>query len=322
MSTNIFDLINEYKDVSEPSALAVIVSRQAPTSGKPGDKALINSRGEVKGWIGGGCTKGIVIKESLAAIADQKPRMVIIDPNETKESTVDVKYYKMTCQSGGAVEVYIEPIMQATQLLIIGRSHIAQALCRIAKSAEFKVIVAQETTEDEMFQEADQHIHLSEIGDTTNLESAYVVVCTQGENDALSLEHAINLNPKYLAFVSSRKKANAIYRVLKSNDVTIDQLKTIRTPAGLDIMAKTPQEVAISILAEIIQTKRSLETKGDSIPIDLSKDLDDNIYINPVCRIPVLKDTAMHILEYKGEKVYFCCDGCKVSFDKEPAAYL
>ena len=185
------------------------------------------------------------------------------------------------------------------------------------------MIVAQETAEDEMFQEADRHIHLSEIGDTTNLESAFVVVCTQGENDALSLEHAINLKPKYLAFVSSRKKANAIYRVLKSNDVTVDQLKTIRTPAGLDIMAKTPQEVAISILAEIIQTKRSLETKGESpVPIDLSKDLDDNIYINPVCKIPVLKDAAMHILEYKGEKVYFCCDGCKVSFEKEPAAYL
>lgn len=323
MSTNIFDLVSEYKDLSEPSALAVIISRTAPTSGKPGDKALINSRGQVKGWIGGGCTKGIVIKESLAAIADQKPRLVVIDPSETKENTQDVKYYKMTCQSGGAVKVYIEPLMQATQLLIIGRSHIAKALCKIAKSADFKVIVAQETAEDEMFQEADQQIHLKEISDITNTRSTFVVVCTQGENDAISLEYAINLNPMYLAFVSSKKKANAIYRVLKSNEVTIDQLKTIRTPAGLDIMAKTPQEVAISILAEIIQTKRSLDTNGDSsVPIDLSKDLDNNIYINPVCKIPVLKDAAKHILEYKGEKVYFCCDGCKVSFEKEPAAYL
>ena len=113
----------------------------------------------------------------------------------------------------------------------------------------------------------------------------------------------------YLSFVSSKKKANAIYRVLKSNEVTIDQLKTIRTPAGLDLMAKTPQEVAISILAEIIQTKRSKDMqKEPPLPADIIKGLDNNIYINPVCKIPVLKDAAKHILEYKGEKVYFCCD--------------
>ena len=327
MSTNIFDLVTENKDTSGPYALAVIVSRQAPSSGKPGDKAVINSKGEVKGWIGGGCTKGIVIKESLAAIADQKPRLVIIDQKETRESTPDTKYYKMTCQSGGTVEVFIEPIMQATQLLIIGRSHIAQALCKIAKASEFNVAVALEVPEDEMFPEADERIEFLELNKMNDPENTFIVVCTQGENDEQGLIEAINLNPRYLAFVSSRKKANSIYSQLKKRGITIDMLKTIKTPAGLDIQAKTPQEVAISILAEIVQTKRTVKTNADqesqtdAVAIAM-QELDENIYINPVCNIPVQKDTAKHVLEYKGEKVYFCCDGCKVSFEKDPTAYM
>ncbi len=320
MSTNIFNLSTEYDDLEEPAALAMIVKRVAPTSGKPGDKAIVTSSGEVKGWIGGGCTKGIVIKEAMAAIAEQKPRLVIIDQNEPIPSTPDVKYYTMTCQSGGAVEVYIEPIMQTDKLLIIGRSHIAQSLCKIAKAADFNVTIAMDQNEDEMFENADHFVKISDLDNYKHGKDSFVVVCTQGENDEVSLQKAIDMNPGYLSFVASRRKANGVYNTIKKMGVTIDQLKTIKTPAGIDIKAKTPQEVAISILAEIVEHKRS-EDKVEE-PLEMTEAFNDNLYINPVCKIPVQKDTAKHVLEYKGEKVYFCCDGCKESFEKDPAAYI
>ncbi len=105
---------------------------------------------------------------------------------------------------------------------------------------------------------------------------------------------------------------------LKRNGVPHDELVKIKTPAGIDINAKTAEEVAISILAQIVEAKRSDENQSSE---EVTQELED-LYINPVCKIPVQKSTAKHVLDYKGEKVYFCCDGCKVSFEKEPAAYM
>lgn len=325
MSNDFFDTVREYGDSDEPAAIAMIVRREAPSSGKPGDKAIITQKGEVKGWIGGGCTKGIVIKESIEAIQDHKPRLVSIMPSGAQGDVPGVKYYKMTCQSGGSVDIYIEPIMSTTHLLILGRSHIAQALAKIAKTTGYKVSVVSDQADDDMFSEADEVGRLSEFKPDQVTANTFVVVCTQGENDAISLEKAIEANPRYLAFVSSRKKANAIYMGLKKSGVPIEKLAQIKTPAGIDINAKVPEEVAISILAEIIKEKRSEESDGEDTrlaDLDAATTLGEDFYINPVCKIPVQKSTAKHILEHKGEKVYFCCDGCKESFEKELAAYM
>ena len=121
--------IEAVQQTNEPRALAMVVRREAPSSGNPGDSAVITQDGEVKGWIGGGCTKGIVIKEALEAINDQKPRLVRIEPSTDAPDQEGVKNYKMTCASGGSVDVYIEPVLPMTKIIIFGRSHIAKALC-------------------------------------------------------------------------------------------------------------------------------------------------------------------------------------------------
>ncbi len=325
MSNDFFDHVREHSETDEPAAMAMIVRREAPSSGKPGDKAVITQKGEVKGWIGGGCTKGIVIKESLEAIHDHKPRLVSIMPSGPSEDIPGVKYYKMTCQSGGSVDIYIEPIMPTTHLLILGRSHIAQALAKIAKATGYKVSVISDQADEDMFAGVDKLGMLADFHEDMVTGNTFIVVCTQGENDALSLEKAIKAKPNYLAFVSSRKKANSIFMGLKKTGVPIEELAKIKTPAGIDINAKIPEEVAISILAEIIKEKRVEDPKTDEVNIselDASTTLGDDFYINPVCKIPVQKSTAKHILEHNGEKVYFCCDGCKESFEKEPEAYI
>lgn len=313
---------NKKVNSDEPTALALVVRREAPSSGKPGDKAIISKDGKVDGWIGGGCTKGIVIKEALSAIREQTPRLVRILPQDGGVDTPGVKNYLMTCQSGGSVEVYIEPIMPATQIRIFGRSHIAKALCEVGRAAGFEISVISDLAEVEMFPEAQNVTSLKSFDKDTQYPNDFVVVCTQGEQDEESLHAALNTKPRYISFVSSRKKANSILMALKKRDVPHDELVKVNTPAGIDINAKTPHEVAISILAQIIQEKRS--DSDESSSSGLAQDLKEaeDLYINPVCKIPVQKSTAKHIIEHNGEKVYFCCDGCKTSFEKEPDLYL
>ena len=142
------------KNENEPSALAMVVRREAPSSGKPGDRAIITKSGEVKGWIGGGCTKGIVIKEALEAISQQTPRLVRIEPSIDAVEQEGVKNYKMTCASGGSVDVYIEPIMPITNIYIFGRSHIAKALSEIGAAAGYHMHIISDLADDGMFEKA------------------------------------------------------------------------------------------------------------------------------------------------------------------------
>lgn len=321
LDNHIFEQLEELRSQDRNAAVAVVVNRKAPTSGKPGDKALITEEGDVHGWIGGGCTKGIVIKEAIAALRDQKPRLVKIAPGaETKTDQQGVKTYSMMCQSEGSVDVYIEPMIPASKIYIFGRSHIAKALCEIGAAAGYEMTVISDLSEHEMFPKARKFHSLSEFDVKLLKPADFVVVCTQGEDDEKSLEAAVASQANYVSFVSSRRKANSIYRTLKKQGTPIEDLAQVKTPAGLDLNAKSPQDVAISILAEIVQAKQTKEKAFDEE--DTFQVMTGDLYMNPVCKIPVQKSTAKHVLEHKGEKVYFCCDGCKVSFEKEPEAYL
>jgi xanthine dehydrogenase accessory factor len=312
--------LESYQKKQEAVAMASIVRREAPTSGKPGDKALITQNGEIKGWIGGGCTRGIVIKEALAAIEERSPRLVRIQTALDTPEQSGVKNYKMTCMSGGSLEVYIEPIMPLLELKIFGRSHIAKALCELGALSGFRVTVISDLVEEEMFSTASNRDTLKAFDPALHL-NAFVVVCTQGEGDEESLASALQTDPRYLGFVASSRKANAVLMALKRKEVPHAQLARVKTPAGLDINAKTPTEVAISILAEIIQLSRSEEdSTAPSIPSEPK--ISSDLYINPVCKIPVSKSAAKHVVEHEGEQVYFCCDGCYESFQKEPSAYI
>ncbi len=308
----------------EPYATATIVRRQIPSSGKPGDRAIITPDGRIHGWIGGGCTRGIVLKEALESLRDHKPRIVHISPDARESDSGQTKRYTMTCQSGGEVEVYIEPVLPKPQILIFGKSHIAMALARIAKTMDYRVSVVVPAVEEGLFHGVDQIFANASFPGGEAYEKSYVVVCTQGEGDAEALFQALALKTDYTAFVASRKKANGIFQELRLKGITMDQLKEIRTPAGLDIGAKLPEEVAISILAEIIKIFRAKQAELEHQKQENGPDAlpNEDYYLNPVCNIPIQKSTAKHVLVYNNEKVYFCCDGCKVSFEKDPEKYM
>jgi len=308
----------------ETYAVAMVVRRVVPTSGKPGDKAIIRQDGSISGWIGGGCTRGIILKEALAAMKDGKPRLVSID-KDGKEQKPGVISYSMTCQSGGTVDVYIEPVLPKPQLVIMGKSHIAMALSKLGKAMGYHIDVVADNIEQEGFVDADRYLSPTEFDIKDIKPNSCIIVSTQGEGDENALEQAIKSGASYIAFVASRRKANSIFRELKDRDITFDQIKKVKTPAGMDIQAKLPEEVAISVLAQIIQHIRQPEpatTPEKKAIKDQKPPALKDYYINPVCQVPVHKATAKHTIDYNGQKVYFCCDGCRVSFEKEPEKYI
>ncbi len=311
-----------YRD-NQPFAIASVINRQLPSSGKPGDKAVIEQNGQITGWIGGGCTRGIILKEAGKAIQDGMPRIVRISPDMDSTPKTGVIDYKMTCYSGGSVEVFIEPVLPRPQIVIMGKSHVAKALSRIAKAMDYSITVVAGSADQTMFPDADKIEAKLEHPQSIS-ENAFVVVCTQGENDEAHLAQALHTRAAYIGFVSSRKKANAVFQTLRQQEFTFDQLKRIKTPAGLDIHAKLAEEIAVSILAEIITKLRdgSRPPQEESTQQQTPQASEESaIFINPVCEVPVEKSTAKHVVEYEGLKYYFCCDGCKVTFEKAPEKY-
>lgn len=312
-------MFDELTNEKAPYAVAMVVNRVAPSSGKPGDKAVILPDGTIKGWIGGGCTRGIVLKEALLAIQQGKPRLISISPGAEDTTRQGVVSYTMTCQSGGSVDVYIEPVLSKPHILIMGRSHIGMALSKLSKVTGYRVSVLAPGADKITFPEADKVLDQEQLDVSMISDNTYIVVCTQGENDDRALRQAIESGAKYVSFVSSMRKANSIYNVLKKQGVSVSDLARVKTPAGLNINAKLPEEVAISILAEIISKLREEKT-SDSKTQGTTLNLDE-YFINPVCNIPVQKSTAKHVINFKNKDYYFCCDGCKVSFEKEPEKY-
>ena len=242
----------------------------------------------------------------------------------------------MSCQSKGTLEVLIEPIIPQPELLIVGKSNIARKLAQLSVAADFRVTVLANDVDTQMFPTA--HRVLEEVDFTAykNLTNAYIIVTTQGDDDDLSVKKALQTEVKYVGFVASAKKAEDIKIYLAKEGISEERIAQLKSPVGLDINAKLASEVAISILAEVIDHFRN-GNASDTIPIHNqeqplkiepsgSTQAEDKFveeyYINPVCQVPVSKKNPKHIIEFEGEKVYFCCDGCKVSFEKNPEQYM
>lgn len=244
----------------EAFAIAMVVRREVPSSGKPGDKAVIKANGELMGWVGSRHIQDVVIKESLLAIQDGKPRLVRISPSSTLKPVKGMIDYKTNDQSGGIVEVYIEPVLPQPHIIIMGKSHVAMALCKIAKAMDYAVSTIGKGVDPVMFPDADVLLETSELTDEMLKPHTFIVVCTQGEADELALENALRTSVPYVAFVASPRKAKGVFKYLQEAGIPFERLQQVKTPAGLDIHAKTPEEVAVSILAEIINVLRKEES--------------------------------------------------------------
>ena len=251
--------------IGESFAIATVVRYEAPISGKPGDKAIIFADGEVWGWIGGGCAQPAVVKEALNALKDGRPRLVRISPSSSQQEGIVA--YNMTCHSGGTLDVYIEPVLPKPHILILGRSPVGQTLARLCKIVNYTVSVAAPEATQKSYPDADRvQANLNLNGLQIGIQT-FIVVSTQGECDEEALENALRTEASYVAFVASKAKAKKVLQYLGERGISAERLKQVKAPAGISIGAGSPEEIAVSILAELVQTNRTriLEQKSTAV---------------------------------------------------------
>lgn len=249
-------------------AIATVVRTISVTAAKPGAKAIINSSGEiVEGWIGGGCAKGAVVKAAVQALSDGEPKLVSLKPEEflkenglTAGEEIDgVLAARNMCPSRGSMDIFVEPILCEPALLILGVSPVARMLASLAEPFAFKVSWAC-AEPGKISDSGNELIGFDDLLD--NHEHRYVVVATQGSGDAAALEKALTLQSRLVSFVGSRRKTQHLQEKLLNSGLPEEKVKAIKGPAGLDIGGITPQEIALSILAELVAYRRT-----QSIPV-------------------------------------------------------
>jgi xanthine dehydrogenase accessory factor len=262
--SDILDLMNDYKSRGEPFALATVVRTVSVTAAKAGAKAVILADGTITdGWIGGGCARGAVLKAAREALADGQSRLVSIQPGDqlsehqikAGETRDGVIYARNHCPSQGTMDVFVEPVLPRPNLLICGASPVAVALADLARRMGFFITICAPAEDHTSFGETDRLIDGYAIP-ADGSERDYVVIATQGRGDSAALKAAIEVPSKYLAFVGSRRKAAALKAELGKTGVSPQRLETIHAPAGLNLGAITPDEIAFSIVAEMIEIRR------------------------------------------------------------------
>jgi xanthine dehydrogenase accessory factor len=257
-------------------ALATVVRTVSVTAAKAGAKALIGPDGAIEeGWIGGGCARAAVVKAARQCMADGQSRLVSIAPKDALaelgaaagEERGGVFFAKNSCPSQGTMDVFVEPVLPSPRLLILGASPVAAAVARLAPSMGFAVTVAAAPEELQRFDIGVSRL----VGVSPPAEAgdgAYVLVSTQGAGDRAALKSAAAMNARYRAFVGSRRKAETLRGELAKEGVSEEALAAIKAPAGLDISAISADEIALSILAEMVAVRRRPERPSIEDAID------------------------------------------------------
>jgi xanthine dehydrogenase accessory factor len=302
----------------EPCVLATVVWRRAPSSGREGGKALIGADGSVQGWLGGACAEPAVVREALRALEEGTPRLMFLGPpDELEERRRDgMVSVPIACQSEGALEVYLEPMLPPPHLVAVGRSPAVDALAQMAAALGWRAVVVDDGGAPE------NHPGASEVVTTLDLAAAgasghsMVVVATQGHYDEEALEQALAAGAAYVGLVASRKRAESVLGYLRQRGVPADDLARVRAPAGLDLGHVAPDEIAVAILAELVQLRAAGELRASQAPASAPASAEAT---DPICGMTVDIATARHVLEREDETVYFCCAGCMAAYEADPS---
>lgn len=235
---NWIDALNMFEAKKEPYAIATVVKAESPSSGKPGDKAVVSVDGEIFGWIGGGCAQPVITKAVTDALVDGKPLIVRISPSTGETVTENgVRDVHMACHSGGSLELLVEPRLHNESILVIGSTPVAEKLEFIGP------LVSIPTTRYEPGTDVDGSYRTS-------------VVATQGKKDKDSLKRALQHTHGIVFFVASEKKALKLKEQLLTDGIGESDINRIVSPAGLEISAETTDEIVVSILAGLVKERR------------------------------------------------------------------
>ncbi len=298
-------------------ATAVVVKHDTPISGKSGDKAIILNDGSLLGWIGGGCTNPIVVQEGLSAIDTGESKLIVIDPDKNSDNSRGEKHFHMTCHSGGSLSVYVEPVYPRPLIIVLGGSPVARSILKMSSELGYETLWAVNNEKENEILEVDRKQKNFDLMNIDLSSPCFIIVCTQGDNDLEALESSLKSSVKYVAFVGSRRKTETLKKELLESGVSQERLKDLANPAGIDLKAKTPPEIALSILAEIIQLLRNDKKIENQVFSESDEDA-----VDPVCGMKVDIESSKNSYHFKNKDYHFCCNGCKTKFIKNPELFL
>jgi xanthine dehydrogenase accessory factor len=280
-----------------PFVTATVVRAQHPTSVRAGDSAIVLGDGTIEGFVGGACAETSVRLQALRALETGEPLLLRIVPEEGDEAAAEgAIVVHNDCLSGGALEIFLEPRLPAPRIAVIGETPIAFALESIGKVLGYDMVVSPGAPE------------LSD-------ESA-LVVASHGRDEEQALAAALERHVPYVGLVASRKRGEAVRESLRELGIPPERLAELRTPAGLAIRATTAEEIALSILAEIVSARHEqplVAAPAAAIPAAAA---------DPVCGMSIVVAVGSCQLEYAGQLFYFCSDHCLHAFEADPDRYL
>lgn len=282
-----------------PFVHARVVLAERPTSAKPGDEAVVFGDGTIEGFVGGTCAESTVRAQSLALLDSGEPLLLRICPEPEAPQPGRLTVHN-PCLSGGTLEIFLQPVIPAPLLAVVGETPIATALAELAAALGY-------------------HVERRDPGDGADVvpeDAAAVVVASHGRDEEPVLTSALRAGVPYVGLVASRKRGEA---VLLSLDVDAADRTRVHTPAGLDIGARTPEEVALSILAEVVSERR--RPSGRPIALEVEP-VGPATAVDLVCGMSVaMVDSSLH-LDHEGTRYWFCGSGCLRAFAADPASYL
>lgn len=312
----------ELRGARQPFALATVVRCERPASAHPGDQALITADGCLNGWIGGSCTEPVIIREALRAIRAGRSCLVRLGPHDARPGVAPdgLVTYPMTCHSGGTLEVFVDPCLPVPRAILVGHASVIAALAALAATAGFEVVVCDPRAAVEEFPAARQVIASFDPAALALDPYTYVVVATHGQADDEALAVALRGPARYVALMASRRRAAACRETLLAAGLTREQVDRLKAPAGLDLGATTPAQIAVSIVAEMVQHACTAVPIGHEVAP--SPVVTAATAVDPVCGMAVEPGDGTPSLLHGGQVYYFCCSGCRGQFERDPDRFL
>ena len=332
---DVFEQIAGLRREGQSFAVATVVARRPPVSAHLGDRAIVFADGRMEGFVGGACSHEIIRQQALEAISARCSRMVSIRPDGGDSPAANGEHVvvPMTCVSEGAIDVYVEPFVRARRLVVVGATPVAESLARLARSMSYDVVRVVDGREVRDIQQEAAALGVTVVAldalESTLRESApgspdlSAVVASQGHYDDEALEPILRCGVPYVGLVASRTRGASVRALLEERGVP--GTTSIRNPAGLDLGARTPPEVALSILAEIVQARPggvrvAALTAAAASPAAAPPA--PTTAIDPVCGMRVVIASARQTADVDGVAYYFCCANCRGKFLKDSQTYL
>jgi xanthine dehydrogenase accessory factor len=338
-SSDLLELSRELTRQNQPHAWITVISVTSPSSSYIGAQAIVKSDGELSGWIGGGCVQSAARAAALRSIASAIPQRLRLSNTKDPSESVDVR--PMACASNGEVELFIQPAAVAPRLRIYGNTPIVRIAAWLAREADFDPLTDDEAADVEALANCLASARAPSLAEVPLANTSpparertaapsveretYALIATQGEGDEIALEAALRSCARAVLVIASRRKAERLRTAMKLRGISPERLDAMHAPAGPDIGAVTPNEIALAAVAGLVALRRGHSSPAQparrpKTPIAVAQPVTG--YVNPVCGAVVDPARALSSLTMRGQTHYFCCQGCRTEFERDPEKYL